>query len=296
MGDRMTKPAREFSVEVFPSPTAVGAARLERTLGVLQALAPAFVSVTYGAGGSTHAASQAAWKQVRAAGLPVVPHLSALGASREAVRGLLRGYREAGIERLVVLRGDAPSGVQGFGDFAFATDLVGFIRKETGDRFHLDVAAYPECHPQARSCATDLAHFKAKFDAGANSAITQYFFNADAYADFLERCTAAGIRAPIVPGIMPIGRFSRLVQFSEARGIEIPRWIRRRMESFGDDHASIQAFGAEVVLRLCERLLAMGAPGLHFFSLNDGERVAGIWRALGVAQVGGAGSAAALTR
>lgn len=287
----MTKPALEFSVEVFPSPTAVGVARLERTLDALQSLAPAFVSVTYGAGGSTHAASRAACGQVQAAGFPVVPHLSALGASRDTVRGLLHEYRDAGVVRLVVLRGDAPSGVKGFGDFAFATDLVRFIRKETGDHFHLDVAAYPECHPQARSCNTDLAHFKAKFDAGANSAITQYFFNADAYADFLERCTLAGIRAPIVPGVMPIGRFSRLVQFSEARGIEIPRWICRRMESFGDDHASIQAFGTEVVLRLCERLLEMGAPGLHFFSLNDGERVAAIWRALGVCQLGRAGSA-----
>lgn len=284
----MTQTAPQFSAEVFPAHAAADVVRLGRTIDVLAALQPDFVSVTYGAGGATRDASSAALHGVQATGVPAVPHLSALGASREAVRALLADYRGAGVSRLVVLRGDMPSGLQGLGDFAYATDLVHFIRQETGDHFHLDVAAYPECHPQARSCDTDLAHFKAKFDAGADSAITQYFFNADAYADFVERCAKAGVRAPIVPGVMPIGRFSRLVQFSEARGIEIPRWIRSRMEAFGDDAASIQAFGLEVIVRLCERLLAMGAPGLHFFSLNDGERVAKIWHALGLPQPLGA--------
>ncbi len=284
----MTPTAPQFSAEVFPAHAAADLARLGSTIDVLAALQPDFVSVTYGAGGATRDASRAALRGVQAAGVPAVPHLSALGASREAVRALLADYRGAGVDRLVVLRGDMPSGLQGLGDFSYATDLVHFIRQETGDHFHLDVAAYPECHPQARSCDTDLAHFKAKFDAGADSAITQYFFNVDAYADFVDRCATAGIRAPIVPGVMPIGRFSRLVQFSEARGIEIPRWIRCRMEAFGDDAASIQAFGLEVIVRLCERLLAMGAPGLHFFSLNDGERVAKIWHALGLPQPLGA--------
>lgn len=278
----MAKPVPQFSAEIFPSETPGGVMRLEQTVRVLRTLDPDFVSVTYGAGGGTRGASQAAVARVRAEGLLAVPHLSALGANRQDVRRALNTYRDDGVRRLVVLRGDAPSGLRGHGEFAFATDLVRFIREETGERFHIDVAAYPECHPQARSCDADLAHFKAKFEAGANSAITQYFFNADAYADFLDRCSAAGIHAPIVPGVMPIGRFSRLVQFSEARGIEVPRWIRRRMEAFGDDTASIRAFGIEVVQRLCERLLAMGAPGLHFFSLNDGERVAEIWGSLGL--------------
>lgn len=228
--------------------------------------------------------------------MSAVAHISALGTSRQSVNSLLEAYRAAGVRRLVVLRGDSPSGVQGFGDFSYATDLVRFIRKESGQHFHIDVAAYPECHPQARSCDTDLAHFKEKLDAGADSAITQYFFNADAYADFLDRCAASGIRAPIVPGIMPIGRFSRLVQFSEARGIEIPRWIRRRMESFGDDRASIQALGVEIVVRLCERLLAMGAPGLHFFSLNEGRRVSEVWRALALPVAAGSGGCIAVSQ
>ncbi|WEN40896.1 5,10-methylenetetrahydrofolate reductase [Thauera sp. GDN1] len=292
----MTSPVPQFSAEIFPSETVAGLARLEQTVRTLHALGPDFVSVTYGAGGSTRGTSQVALDRLRAAGIAAVPHLSALGASRQDMRSQLDTCRDAGVRRLVVLRGDAPSGLRAHGEFTFATDLVRFIREETAGRFHIDVAAYPECHPQARSADADLAHFKAKFDAGANSAITQYFFNADAYADFLERCTAAGIHAPIVPGVMPIGRFARLVQFSEARGIEVPRWIRRRMEAFGDDNASIRAFGIEVVVRLCERLLAMGAPGLHFFSLNDGDRVAEIWRALGLPPRLGAGATTALTR
>ena len=226
----MTKPVPQFSAEIFPSETVAGLARLEQTVRTLHTLGPDFVSVTYGAGGSTRGASQVALDRLRAAGIAAVPHLSALGASRQDMRSQLDTCRDAGVRRLVVLRGDAPSGLRAHGEFTFATDLVRFIREETAGRFHIDVAAYPECHPQARSADADLAHFKAKFDAGANSAITQYFFNADAYADFLERCTAAGIHAPIVPGVMPIGRFARLVQFTEARGIEVPRWIRRRMK------------------------------------------------------------------
>lgn len=270
-----------FSAEIYPPQSAQGKARLADTVARLQAIGPEFISVTYGAGGSTAAASLRAIQTVQAAGATAVPHLSAIGMGREQVRALLDQYRALGIRRLVILRGDAPSGLRGAGDFLFAGELVRFIRADSGQHFHLDVAAFPECHPQARNSDEDLAHFKAKIDAGADSAITQYFFNADAYEDFLERCVAAGIGVPIVPGVMPIGEFARLARFSEARGIDIPRWIRRRMEAFGDDRASVRAFGIELVVRLGERLLAMGAPGLHFFSLNDAGRVAEICAQLG---------------
>ncbi len=262
-----------FSAEVYPPQSAQGTARLADAVTRLQALGPEFVSVTYGAGGGSAQASLQALRMVQAAGGTAVPHLSAIGMKREQVRALLECYRALDIRRLVILRGDAPSGLRGTGDFLFAGELVRFIRADRGRQFHLDVAAFPECHPQARNSDEDLAHFKAKVEAGADSAITQYFFNADAYEDFMERCVAAGIRVPIVPGVMPIGEFARLARFSEARGIDIPRWIRRRMEAFGDDRASVRAFGIELVTRLCERLLALGVPGLHFFSLNDAGRV-----------------------
>jgi len=265
-----------FSVEIFPVGTAEGYARLAANVARLVVLGTEFVSVTYGAGGCTRAASLAALRLVRDAGGVAVPHVSAAGARHEDVRSLLRDYEALDVARLVVLRGDPSSGLPGRGAFSYAAELVRFIRAETGSRFHIDVAAYPETHPQARSADDDLAHFKAKLDAGANSAITQYFFNADAYEDFLERCAAKGIFVPVVPGVMPVAGFARLVRFSEAHGIEIPAWIRRRVAAYGDDASSIRAFGLEVVRRLCERLLALGAPGLHFFCLNDAQRVADV--------------------
>lgn len=273
-----------FSVEIFPVQSVDGMARLETTIADLLALAPEFISVTYGAGGCTRETSFRAVRLIQETRGTAVPHISGAGAAREEISSLLRAYQGLDIPRLVILRGDPSSGLPGRGAFSFASDLVRFIRDETGNRFHIDVAAYPECHPQARNCDEGIAHFKAKIDAGANSAITQYFFNADAYEDFIDRCIAAGIGVPIVPGVMPIGGFSRLVGFSEAHGVEIPAWIRRRIAAFGDDRASIRAFGIDVVLRLCERLLELGAPGLHFFSLNDAGRVVDIWRQLATAR------------
>lgn len=270
-----------FSIEIVPVGTAEAYARLAENVARLVALGPEFVSVTYGAGGCTRAASLAALRLVRDAGGAAVPHVSGAGASHEDIRSLLREYETLNVTRLVVLRGDPSSGLVGRGAFSYAADLVRFIRAETGSRFHIDVAAYPETHPQARSADDDLAHFKAKLDAGANSAITQYFFNADAYEDFLERCAAKSICLPVVPGVMPVAGFARLVRFSEAHGIEIPAWIRRRVAAYGDDAGSIRAFGLEVVHRLCERLLALGAPGLHFFSRNDAQRVADVVAGLG---------------
>lgn len=266
-------PIHPFSAELFPVQASDRLARLEATIAALLALGPEYLSVTYGAGGCTRDASLHVLRLIRQAGGSAVPHLSGTGTGPADIRALLDTYRESGIRRLVVLRGDAGSGFPGSGAFPFASDLVRFIRAETGDRFHIDVAAYPEAHPQARSCDADLAHFKAKVDAGANSAITQYFFNTDAYEDFIERCAAARIGVPIVPGVMPIAGFAHLVRFSDAHGVEIPGWIRRRIAAFGDDRASIRAFGIDVVQRLCERLLALGAPGLHFFSLNDPGRI-----------------------
>jgi methylenetetrahydrofolate reductase (NADPH) len=269
-------PSGSFSVEIFPAHTAEGHARLAANVARLVALGPEFISVTYGAGGCTRAASLAALRLVRDAGGVAVPHVSGAGASHDDIRSLLCEYETLNATRLVVLRGDPSSGLPGRGAFPYAAELVRFIRAETGSRYHIDVAAYPETHPQARNADDDLAHFKAKLDAGANSAITQYFFNADAYEDFLERCAANGISVPVVPGVMPVAGFARLVRFSEAHGIEIPAWIRRRVAAYGDDASAIRAFGVEIVCRLCERLLALGAPGLHFFSLNDAQRVASV--------------------
>jgi methylenetetrahydrofolate reductase (NADPH) len=276
----MTSDFRPFSIEVFPWQAPDGVARFERVVAQMSALGPDFISVTYGAGGGSRNASLDAVSAIRTAGTFAVPHVSAMAASRGDIADLLAKFRADGIRHLVVLRGDNVSGLGGDGQFPFAADLVRFIRAEFGAWFRIDVAAYPECHPEARSCAADLEHFKAKVDAGADSAITQFFFNADAYEDFRDRCLARGIDIPIVPGIMPIGNFSRLVQFSEMRGIEVPRWIKRRIADFGDDRRSIGAFGTEIVVRLCARLLELQAPGLHFFSLNNADRVEAIWRQL----------------
>jgi methylenetetrahydrofolate reductase (NADPH) len=271
-----------FSLEFFPPRTPEGVAKLRATRREIAQLKPAFCSVTFGAGGSTREGTLATVLEFRAEGLEAAPHISGIGGTRESVREVLTQYRGHGIRHLVALRGDLPSGAGAAGDFRYASDLVAFIREETGDWFHIDVAAYPEYHPQAGSAQDDLKAFKRKIEAGANSAITQYFYNPDAYWHFVEACAEEGIDVPIVPGIMPIHAFSKLVRFSDACGAEIPRWIRRKLEGFGDDVASIRAFGLDVVTELCAGLLARGAPGLHFYTLNHAALTAAIWRRLGL--------------
>jgi methylenetetrahydrofolate reductase (NADPH) len=273
---------RTFSLEFFPPRTPEGIAKLRAARRQLAQLKPAFCSVTFGAGGSTREGTLATVLEIRADGIEAAPHLSCIGSTRENVRAVLAQYREHGIRHLVALRGDLPSGSADVGEFRYASELVEYIRHETGDWFTIDVAAYPEVHPQARSADDDLANFKRKIDAGANAAITQYFFNADAYWHFVDAAAAIGIDVPIVPGIMPIGSFTKLARFSDACGAEIPRWVRRRLEGFGDDAASIRAFGLDVVTGLCEQLLARGAPGLHFYTLNQASLTTTIWQRLGL--------------
>ncbi|MEP6656420.1 MAG: methylenetetrahydrofolate reductase [NAD(P)H] [Betaproteobacteria bacterium] len=270
------------SFEFFPPKTAEGRQKLRAARRQLAQLDPAFFSVTYGAGGSTREGTLETVLEIRQDGLPAAPHLSCIGSSRGILREVLAQYRDHGIHHLVALRGDLPSGSVDTGDFRYASELVAFIREETGDWFHVDVAAYPEVHPQARSAPEDLEAFRRKVAAGANSAITQYFFNPDAYWQFVDQCAAAGIQIPVVPGIMPIGSFVKLARFSDACGAEIPRWIRKRLESFGDDSASIRAFGLDVVTDLCAGLLARGAPGLHFYTLNQAALTTTIWHRLGL--------------
>ncbi|HEX5629829.1 MAG TPA: methylenetetrahydrofolate reductase [NAD(P)H] [Usitatibacteraceae bacterium] len=271
-----------FSFEFFPPKTAEGEQKLRNARAQLAQLGPAFMSCTFGAGGSTQEGTLRTVLEMHREGHTVAPHISCMGSGRETIAALLDQYREAGIRRLVCLRGDLPSGMAVAGEFRYAADLVRFVREHTGDWFHIEVAAYPEFHPQARRPADDLAHFKAKIDAGANSAITQYFYNTDAYVHFVESVEALGVDVPIVPGIMPINNFSQLARFSDARGAEIPRWIRLRLESFGDDTASIKAFGLDVVTELCDRLLRKGAPGLHFYTLNQAGPATTIWQRLGL--------------
>ncbi|PKO84994.1 MAG: methylenetetrahydrofolate reductase [NAD(P)H] [Betaproteobacteria bacterium HGW-Betaproteobacteria-11] len=271
----------ELSIEFFPPQTAEGAEKLQLTREKLAALNPAFFSVTYGAGGSTREHTLATVGAIAAVGCTAAPHLSCIGSTRAGIRELLERFRALGLTRLVALRGDLPSGMADPGEFRYANELVSFIRRETGDAFHIDVAAYPEWHPQARSPAEDLANFKRKMDAGADGAITQYFYNLDAYTHFVAEARALGIGAPIVPGIMPIASFAKLARFSDACGAEIPRWMRKRFESFGDDAASIRACGLDVVTELCQRLLDAGAPGLHFYSMNQASLTLEICRRLG---------------
>ena len=274
------KHQRRFSFEFFPPNTPAGAEKLKATTQQLARLNPSFFSVTYGAGGSTRERTLATVLSIRAMGLSAAPHISCVASTRASIRDALQHYREQAIEHIVALRGDLPSGLAVAGEFQYASQLVEFIRKEFDDEFFIEVAAYPEYHPQARSAHDDLRNFKSKVDAGANAAITQYFYNADAYFHFIEQCVAIGIDIPIVPGIMPIHRFAQLARFSDACGAEIPRWIRRKFESFGDDSASVQAFGLDVVTTLCEKLLANGAPGLHFYTLNHADLVTTIWQRL----------------
>jgi methylenetetrahydrofolate reductase (NADPH) len=274
---------RTFSFEFFPPRTPEGADKLRAVRARLAAVRPAFFSVTFGAGGSTREGTWNTVAEIAQAGLAVAPHISCIGTRRSEAAELIGAYKARGIRRLVALRGDMPSGAgTGGGDFRYANELVEFIRAQTGDWFHLEVAAYPEMHPQAKSPADDLANFARKVKAGASSAITQYFYNSDAYFRFVEDAAALGVTVPIVPGIMPITNFSQLARFSDACGAEIPRWIRLRLQSFGDDKASIRAFGLDVVTDLCEQLLAAGCPGLHFYTMNLAEPTLEIWSRLGL--------------
>ncbi len=274
--------ARVFSFEFFPPKTPEGMQRLVETQRQLAQLGPEFFSVTYGAGGTTRDRTLETVLAIQEAGQAAAPHISCIGSSRESLREVLHTYKQHGIRHIVALRGDLPSGHLSAGEFRYASDLVRFIREETGDHFFVEVAAYPEVHPQARDAQQALQHFKIKVDAGADSAITQYFYNADAYFQFVDECEAAGVDLPIVPGIMPINNFSQLCRFSDACGAEIPRWIRYKMAGYGDDSASIKAFGLDVVTHLCDRLLSAGAPGLHFYSMNSAGLVSTVWQRLGI--------------
>ncbi|WP_425221042.1 methylenetetrahydrofolate reductase [NAD(P)H] [Pseudomonas sp.] len=268
--------------EFFPPKTEAGQAKLIAVANVLAGEQPEFFSVTYGAGGSTRDGTRRTVLQLNnEVGVPAAPHLSCVGDSREDLRTLLNDYRDCGIQRIVALRGDLPSGMgHASGELRYANELVEFIRAETGDHFKLEVAAYPESHPQAPSFEADLKNFIRKAQAGADSAITQYFFNADCYFHFVDRVRKAGVDIPIIPGIMPITNYSKLARFSDACGAEIPRWIRKQLESYGDDSDSIKAFGTEVISQLCERLVEGGAPGLHFYTLNQAEPTVAVLRNL----------------
>ena len=269
-----------FSLEFFPPKTPEGVAKLAATRAELIQLKPEFISVTFGAGGSTREGTLSTVLDIMREDVPGAPHLSCVGSTREGIRAILDEYRSYNIRRLVALRGDLPSGMGDIGEFRYANELVEFIRAETGDWFHIEVAAYPEMHPQARSYQADVQNFVRKVQAGANSAITQYFFNADAYFHFLDEVQALGVSIPIVPGIMPITNYTQLVRFSDACGADIPRWIKSRLQSFGDDSASIRAFGLDVVAAMCERLLKGGAPGLHFYTLNQASSTKALWQRL----------------
>ncbi len=274
----------EISIEFFPPQTPEGLEKLRSTRAELAKLNPQFFSVTYGAGGSTRERTFAVVKEIAAEGFDAAPHLSCIGSTRESIREILNEYQAAGVRRIVALRGDLrgdlPSGMAETGEFRYANELVEFIRAETGEHFSLEVAAYPEWHPQARSPKDDLDAFVRKVKAGANSAITQYFFNADAYFHFVDEARGLGVDIPIIPGIMPIAGFTKLARFSDACGADLPRWMRKKFESYGDDTASIRAFGLDVVTELCERLLKGGAPGLHFYSMNQSALTTEICRRL----------------
>ena len=278
----MTDTPKLYSAEFYPPRTPEGAAKLRAVRAQLAQLTPAFFSVTFGAGGSTREGTLATVLEIRDEGIEAAPHISCIGGSRESLREVLAQYRSNGIRHLVALRGDLPSGSADAGDFRYASELVAFIRQETGDWFHIDVAAYPEYHPQARNWEDDLANFARKVNAGADSAITQYFFNPDAYWHFVDACAARGVTVPIVAGIMPIMSASGLARFSDNCGAEIPRWIRRKLESFGDDSASVRAFGLDVVTELCAGLIEDGVPGLHFYTLNSAALTSIIWHRLGI--------------
>ncbi|MES2553091.1 MAG: methylenetetrahydrofolate reductase [NAD(P)H] [Pseudomonadota bacterium] len=258
-----------ISFEFFPPKTAEGMAKLRETRSQLALLKPKFFSVTFGAGGSTRDRTLETVLEIQAEGFDAAPHISCVSSSKQELTALLDEYQQKGIRRLVALRGDLPSGEVSVGDLRYANELVAFIRQHSGDWFHIEVAAYPEFHPEARSPSADFQHFKQKVQAGANEAITQYFYNPDAYFRFMDQCAHAGITIPIVPGVMPIYNITQLSRFSDVCGAEIPRWLRLRLHDYGDDIASLRALGLDVVTDLCEKLLAGGAPGLHFYTLNQ---------------------------
>jgi methylenetetrahydrofolate reductase (NADPH) len=277
------KHARVYSFEFFPPKTDEGVEKLRVTRVELAKLNPRFFSVTFGAGGSTRERTFDTVCEIqRDSGIEAAPHLSCVGSTRDNIRDILNLYKSENIHHIVALRGDLPSGMGRPGEFRYANELVAFIREETGDHFHIEVAAYPEFHPQAPSAERDLDNFKRKVEAGADSAITQYFFNPDAYFQFVEQCEIRGLELPIVPGIMPITNYTQLARFSDMCGAEIPRWMRKRLEGFGDDSASIRAFGEDVVSRMCQTLLDAGAPGLHFYTMNQAGPSKAIWENLGL--------------
>jgi methylenetetrahydrofolate reductase (NADPH) len=273
---------QQFSFEFFPPKTAEGTEKLIKVREKLGVLKPKYFSVTFGAGGSTQQGTFDTVVSIQQAGFNAAPHLSCVGSTKENIREILKNYMDKGIKRIVALRGDMPSGTHEIGEFRYANELVEFIRNETNDRFHIEVAAYPEFHPQAISAEDDFNNFKRKIEAGANSAITQYFFNPDAYFRFVDDCDDLNINIPIVPGIMPITNYVQLARFSDMCGAEIPRWIRKRLESYGDDKESIRAFGEEVISEMCHQLLEAGAPGLHFYTMNVTAPTLAIWENLGL--------------
>jgi len=276
------KHPKQFSFEFFPPKTPEGAEKLKVVRSELGKLNPKYFSVTFGAGGSTQDGTMETVLDIKNAGFKAAPHISCMGTNKEIIIGLLEQYKNNGIQQLVVLRGDMPSGSgsSGNGDFNYANELVSFIREKYNDHFHIEVAAYPEFHPQAANAETDLDNFKRKVEAGADSAITQYFFNPDAYYNFVDACEKRGLSIPIMPGIMPITNYTQLARFSDMCGSEIPRWIRKRLEAYGDDKESIKAFGEDVITRLCGQLLAAGAPGLHFYTMNQTGPTTALWNNL----------------
>jgi len=277
-------PNHGFSLELFPPRTEAGIAKLPDTVRTLAALKPGFFSVTYGAGGSDQNGTyDTLMTVVRETGVEAAPHLTCVGSTRAGIAELLQRYRDAGVSRIVALRGDLPATAMSAaapGEFRYASELVSFIRETHGDAFRLEVAAYPEMHPQASDPATDFQHFVHKVNCGAHGAVTQYFFNADAYFDFMNRCARAGVSVPVVPGIMPITNYAQLLRFSESCGADVPRWIRLRLEALKDDKAAIMDFGTEVIARLCETLLKGGAPSLHIYTLNQTEPTLRLFQAL----------------
>ena len=278
------KYSQQFSFEFYPPKTEEGVVSLQGVQSQLAQLKPHFFSVTFGAGGSTRDRTFSTVLDIQAQGISAAPHLSCVASTKASIRAILQDYQSHGIKKIVALRGDLPSGMLSAGEFRYANELVAFIREETGEHFEIHVAAYPEVHPQAASAADDFKNFKRKVDAGANAVITQYFYNAEAYFYFVDQCEKSGVDVPIVPGIMPITQYAQLFRFSEMCGADIPRWLRKRLEGFGDDREAIQDFGLELVTKLCQRLLDNGAPGLHFYTMNQAQPTLAILNSLNLHQ------------